>query len=84
MTCGNCGYWWADVNADGVPISPERCHFDGPDSWAPCAYDSLIEDEDENYLDYIDETYDSWVMEMENEQAQTQRELDELWESGEW
>lgn len=27
----NCGYWWQEEGED-FP----RCHFDGPEGWAPC------------------------------------------------
>jgi hypothetical protein len=42
MTCATCGYLWQDIN-DKYP----RCHYEGPDAWAPCAQDEeYIEDED--------------------------------------
>ena len=28
MDCKHCGYYWADIDEDGVPISLECCHFD--------------------------------------------------------
>lgn len=37
--CFNCGYWWADLDEDGTPISLEYCHYEGPDAWAPCVQD---------------------------------------------
>ncbi len=35
--CEQCGYCYADCDENGVPISLEYCHFEGPDEWAPCA-----------------------------------------------
>ena len=37
----NCGYWRQEEGED-FP----RCHFDGPDGWAPCEHENE-EDEDE-------------------------------------
>ena len=37
MTCKNCGYHYI---ADGEAYA--RCHFDGPDGWAPCVQEELI------------------------------------------
>lgn len=62
--CFNCGYMWADLDEDGTPITGEYCHYDGPDSWAPCeqddAYDyseerAEIEAEEEEYAAWLDE-----------------------------
>lgn len=36
----NCGYWWKD---DGERYA--RCHFEGPDGWAPCEQDEYEEEE---------------------------------------
>ena len=38
----NCGYYW---QATGEAYA--RCHFDGPDGWAPCE----VEDEEEEVED---------------------------------
>lgn len=43
--CFNCGYMWADLDEDGVPISLEYCHYEGPPEWAPCAQDDDYEEE---------------------------------------
>lgn len=40
-----CGYWWADLDEEGTPISLEYCHYVGPDEWAPCAQDDDYEEE---------------------------------------
>lgn len=40
MTCANCGYHWREDNED-YPC----CHYEGPDAWAPCAYEDAYEDE---------------------------------------
>ena len=54
-----CGYWWADLDEDGTPISAEYCHYDGPDAWAPCEqeeqYDEVWTEEDEEY------EYERWL-----------------------
>ena len=62
--CINCGYRYADCDENGVPISLEYCHFEGPDEWAPCA-EQLLEMEqaiyDEDYrssVEYYGEPYD--------------------------
>ena len=42
MTCKECGYNWREA-CERYP----RCHYDGPDEWAPCAQEEkYIEDED--------------------------------------
>lgn len=43
MDCITCGYYWADLDEDGTPISLEYCHFDGPEGGAPCEQDSCDE-----------------------------------------
>ena len=50
--CDNCGYYWADLNDEGDPITHECCHWTGPDEWAPCA-------QDDSY-DYTNEDYEDW------------------------
>ena len=42
--CERCGYWWADCDEEGEPISLPYCHYDGPDEWAPCAQDDYEEE----------------------------------------
>lgn len=66
MDCRNCGYCWADVDEDGVPMSLEYCHFDGPDDYAPCEYS-----EDE----YANEAR------IEEEEAREEAEFEEWLES---
>ena len=39
MSICPCGYWWADCDEDGTPISLEYCHYEGPAEWAPCEQD---------------------------------------------
>ena len=74
MDCKHCGYCWADLDDEGVPMSFEYCHFDGPDGWAPCEYeDSYEEYLEEDYSDEVEE-YEQWLHD------ETQRELDEEWE----
>lgn len=43
--CFNCGYMWADLDEDGTPISSEYCHYTGPDAWAPCEAEDVVEDD---------------------------------------
>ena len=61
--CYNCGYMWADCDEDGVPITREYCHYDGPSAWAPCEqndyYDNLHAEE-MSYKEEID-AYVEWV-----------------------
>ena len=47
MSICPCGYWWADLDEDGTPISLEYCHYEGPAEWEPC--------EQETYDEYADE-----------------------------
>ena len=51
MTCtDNCGYYWKEED-DAFP----RCHFEGPDGWAPCEQeDEYYDDEAENDSIYYD------------------------------
>lgn len=48
-----CGYWWADCDEEGTPISLEYCHFDGPDGWAPCEQDAYEDYETDEYLNWL-------------------------------
>ena len=42
MKCTDCGYWWKE-DCEKYP----RCHFDGPEGWAPCEQEEPYEEEDE-------------------------------------
>lgn len=41
--CFNCGYMYADVDDNGVPISNEYCHCES--DWPPCEEDEYVEEE---------------------------------------
>ena len=56
--CFSCGYCWADLDEDGVPISNEYCHYDGPIAWAPCEQDDYEEDFDEPTFEEYGAPYD--------------------------
>ena len=58
--CTNCGYYWADLDEDGAPLSFEYCHFEGPDGWAPCEQDDYEEPEPYPWeeLDFGNELYE--------------------------
>ena len=61
MECITCGYYWADVDENGVPESIEYCHFDGPDGWAPCEYENAYEEyPEEDHSDEVEE-YERWL-----------------------
>lgn len=45
-----CGYYWADLDEEGTPISLPYCHYDGPDEWAPCAQE--VYDEEPTFEEY--------------------------------
>ena len=76
MSVCPCGYWWADCDEDGEPISLPYCHYDGPDEWAPCAQDDyyrVLEAEEAEYraeAEAAAEEYEMWLM----EQAQMEEE----------
>jgi len=57
MAC-NCGYWWADLDENGTPISVEYCHYDGPEGWAPCEQD----EEPDGYWDEEPDDYWDWLL----------------------
>lgn len=41
MKCSdNCGYYWKEENETFA-----RCHFEGPNGWAPCEQEEESEDE---------------------------------------
>lgn len=43
VLCENCGYHWKEED-ERYP----RCHFDGPEGWAPCeAEDDYFYEDDE-------------------------------------
>ena len=64
-----CGYWWADCDDEGTPISREYCHYDGPAEWAPCEQDSYqaeLEAEEAELraeAEAAAEEYEAWLME---------------------
>ena len=65
MSICPCGYWWADCNEDGTPISQEYCHYEGPAEWAPCeqdAYDEYIHEIDVEARE-AEEEYERWLEE---------------------
>ena len=54
MRClDGCGYYYADLDDEGKPLTLNYCHFSGPEGWAPCevepqdkyGYESLIDDD---------------------------------------
>ena len=57
--CFNCGYMCADRDEEGVPISNEYCHYDGPDAWAPCEQDNIYDEaaEEAAYWESIEHEY---------------------------
>lgn len=65
MSICPCGYWWADLDEDGAPISLEYCHYKGPDAWAPCEYVEYDEYADEAYAEAreAEEEYERWLEE---------------------
>lgn len=48
IKCENCGYFYADVDENGVPKDYARCHYVGPDAWSPCAQDDDYYEEGDN------------------------------------
>ena len=76
MDCKHCGYYWADLDDEGKPISLPYCHYEGPDEWAPCAqddYEELDDDEDDYNEEAEMAAYEQWLHD------EGQRELDEGW-----
>ena len=65
--CFGCGYMWADRDDDGVAITGEYCHYEGPDAWAPC--------EQDDYDEYANEAR------IEEEEAREEAEFDAWLES---
>jgi len=67
-----CGYWWADCDEEGTPISQEYCHYEGPAEWAPCEQNEAYDYEEEyEEFEAEEEAYAEWLA------AETQRELEE-------
>jgi len=64
MSICPCGYWWADLDEDGRPITSEYCHYKGPDEWAPCAQtiDEYIHEIDIEARE-AEEEYERWLEE---------------------
>ena len=69
MSICPCGYWWADLDEDGTPISLEYCHYEGPAEWAPCEQDdyyAALEAEEAEVraeAEAAAEEYEIWLME---------------------
>ena len=59
-----CGYWWADLDEDGRPITSEYCHYDGPEGWAPCEYEEYYPDEAYAEAREAEEEYERWLEDM--------------------
>ena len=82
--CFGCGYWWADCDEDGTPITNEYCHYEGPDAWAPCAQDDYDEYANEAYIEEEDAReeaeFDAWLDSIEPESRPTNaHEYVEAW-----
>lgn len=84
MSICPCGYWWADLDEDGRPITSEYCHYDGPEGWAPC-----VQDEYNKYANEADieaseaeeeAAYEEWLESLPIEQRPTNaKERVEAW-----
>ena len=65
MSICPCGYWWADLDEDGTPISQKYCHYDGPAEWAPCEQDAYDEYANEARLEEeearAEAEFDAWL-----------------------
>lgn len=46
--CENCPYHYA-VESERFP----RCHFEGPEGWAPCEWEEEEDEEEEDYPELI-------------------------------
>ena len=46
VKCKECGYWWQE-ECETYP----RCHFEGPDDWAPCAQENDYEEPEHDEFD---------------------------------
>lgn len=54
MRCvDNCGYFWKDED-EAFP----RCHFEGPDGWAPCEYEEIEDYYFEDEIEGSEEEYE--------------------------
>ena len=75
MSICPCGYWWADFDEDGTPISLDYCHYDGPPEWAPCEQDTYDEYANEARLEEEDAKeeaeYENWIASMPEEYRPT-------------
>ena len=72
MSICPCGYWWADCDEEGTPISQEYCHYEGPAEWAPCEQNEAYDYEEEyEEFEAEEEAYAEWLA------AEAQRELEE-------
>ena len=63
MSICPCGYWWADLDEDGRPITSEYCHYDGPEGWALCEYEEYYPDEAYAEAREAEEEYERWLEE---------------------
>ena len=82
--CEYCGYYWADLDEDGAPLSFEYCHHDGPDKWAPCEQDSYNEYANEADIEAREAeeeaAYEAWLESLSIEQHPTNaKEYVEAW-----
>ena len=64
--CDHCGYYWADLDDEGNPISLEYCHYEGPDAWAPCEQDNYDEYANEAYIEE-EAAYEEWLDSLQEE-----------------
>lgn len=64
MSICPCGYWWADLDEDGTPISLEYCHYEGPAEWAPCEQDGYDEYANEARIEE-EAAYEEWLDEQD-------------------
>lgn len=82
--CDRCGYYWADCDENGTPISLEYCHYVGPDDWAPCAQDDYDEYVNEARIEEEDAReeaeYVAWLEALPMEQRPTNtKEYIDMW-----
>lgn len=77
MDCITCGYYWADLDEEGRPISLEYCHYDGPEGWAPCEYEEYDEYANEARIEEEEAReeaeYEAWLESLPEEQRPTNR-----------
>lgn len=84
MDCKHCGYCWADIDEDGVQMSLEYCHFDGPDDWAPCVqeeYNEYANEAEAEARDAEEEAaFEAWLEALPVEQRPTNtKEYIDMW-----